>query len=130
IANGHQRILHITESKRRTIQHRTEAYHDTLIEAGIPFDPALIIECEINAEDTYRVTKKLLAHKAPEFSAVFCANDISAMGFMRAAQEAGLRIPHDISVVGFDDIASVAFLTPPLTTIRIEIGELASMAVQ
>src|SRR5690606_3586628 len=81
-------------------------------------------------EDTYRVTKKLLAHKAPEFSAVFCANDISAMGFMRAAQEAGLRIPHDISVVGFDEIASVAFLTPPLTTIRIEIGELASMAVQ
>lgn len=130
IANGHERILHITETKRRTIQHRTEAYHDTLIDAGIPFDPKLIVECEINAKETYRIAKKLLASQSPDFSAVFCANDISAMGFMRAAQEAGLRIPQDISVVGFDDIASVAFLTPPLTTIRIEIGELASMAVQ
>lgn len=130
IAHGHERILHITESKRRTIQHRTEAYRDTLIDAGIPFDPELIIRCEINAEETYRISKELIKSKSLDFSAVFCANDISAMGFMRAAQEAGLRIPQDISVVGFDDIASVAFLTPPLTTIRIEIGELASMAVQ
>lgn len=130
IANGHKRILHITESTRRTIQHRTEAYHDTLIDAGIPFDPKLIVECEINAEKTYEIMKQKLERAEPDFSAVFCANDISAMGFIRAAQEVGLRIPQDISVVGFDDIASVAFLTPPLTTIRIEIGELASMAVQ
>ncbi len=129
IENGHERILHITQSKRRTIQHRTEAYRATLAEAGIRYDPKLIVEAEINADETYRVMQKRFEQVEVDFTAVFCANDISAMGFMRAAQEFGLRIPQDISVIGFDDIASAAFLSPPLTTIRIEIGELASLAL-
>lgn len=129
LENGHERILHIAESRRLTIRRRTEAYHASLEEAGIRVDPKLIVETEINAEETYRVMKKRLKDSGPDFTAVFCANDISAMGFMRAAQELGLRIPQDISVVGFDDIASVAFLTPPLTTVRIEVGELASLAL-
>jgi LacI family transcriptional regulator len=55
---------------------------------------------------------------------------MAAMGFMRAAQEAGLRIPQDVSVIGLDDIASAAFLSPPLTTVRIESAELATLAVR
>lgn len=130
LANGHRRILHITESRRRTIQRRTEAYLASLDEAGIRFDPKLVIETEINAEETYKTMRQHFAQAEPDYTAVFCANDISAMGFMRAAQELGLRIPQDISVVGFDDIASVAFLSPPLTTVRIEVGELASLALR
>lgn len=130
IENGHERILHITESKRRTIQHRTEAYHAALLKAGIPFDPDLIIETDINAEETYRVLAKRFAQKKPDFTAVFCANDLSAMGLIRAAQENGLRIPEDISVIGFDDVATSAFLSPPLTTIRINTRELTSLALR
>lgn len=130
IENGHERILHITQSKRSTIRHRTEAYKAALIEAGIRVDPKLIIETEINPEETYRVMAKRFAQSELDFSAVFCANDLAAMGFMRAAQDAGLRIPEDVSVIGFDDIASAAFLSPPLTTIRIETGQLASLAVR
>lgn len=127
--NGHERILHITQSKRRTIRHRAEVYHTVLAEVGIQPDPDLIIEAEINAEETYRVVAQRLARTARDFTAVFCANDISAMGFMRAAQEIGLRVPQDISVIGFDDIPAAAFLSPPLTTIRVETNELAGMAL-
>jgi DNA-binding LacI/PurR family transcriptional regulator len=130
LANGHTRILHITQSHRRTIQRRTEAYKDMLWEAGIAFDPDLVIETEINAEQTYKVMTQRLAQRGADYTAVFCANDLSAMGFMRAAQEYGLSIPNDISVIGFDDISSVAFLSPPLTTIRIDVRQLAAQAVR
>jgi DNA-binding LacI/PurR family transcriptional regulator len=73
--------------------------------------------------------KQRLAQGELDCTAAFCANDLSAMGFMRAAQEVGLRIPRDISVIGFDDIAAAAFLSPPLTTIRIKTGELATLAL-
>jgi DNA-binding LacI/PurR family transcriptional regulator len=130
IDQGHERIMHITQLTRRTIQRRTEAYQDVLAEAGIPYDPRCVIEVEINAEATYKVMKQRLAQGDLDCTAVFCANDLSAMGFLRAAQEVGLRIPQDISVIGFDDIASAAFLSPPLTTIRIETGELATLALR
>jgi DNA-binding LacI/PurR family transcriptional regulator len=130
IDRGHKRILHITQSKRRTIQWRAEAYRFALAEAGIPYDPQLLFDVEINAEETYAAMTHRLAQKDIDFTAVFCANDLSAMGFMRAAQEIGLRIPDDVSVIGFDDIAPSAFLSPPLTTIRIETQELATLAVR
>lgn len=130
LANGHTRILHLTQLARRTIQRRTEAYKDMLWEAGIAFDPDLIVETEINAETTYKIMKQRLASRGVDYTAVFCANDLTAMGFMRAAQEYGLSIPNDVSVIGFDDLASVAFLSPPLTTIRIEQRQLAMLAVR
>jgi DNA-binding LacI/PurR family transcriptional regulator len=130
IEHGHQRILHITQSKRRTIQRRAEAYQFALAEAGIPYDPQLLFEVEINPEATYTAMAHRLAQRAIDFTAVFCANDLSAMGFMRAAQEIGLRVPDDVSVIGFDDIAPAAFLLPPLTTIRIETQELATLALR
>lgn len=130
LSNGHKRILHITQHKRRTVQRRTDAYRAFLAEAGIKYDPKLVVECEINAEETYKVMKQRFAQGALDFTAVFCANDLSAMGFIRASQEIGLRIPQDVSVVGFDDIATSAFLSPPLTTIRVETGELATLALR
>lgn len=130
IAHGHRRILHVTWTSRRTIQRRCEAYQAALAEAGIPYDPRLVLEVPINAEDTYQGLRRRLAEGEPNFTAAFCANDIAAMGFFRAVQEAGLRIPEDISIVGFDDVALAAFLSPPLTTVRIERAELAVLAVR
>jgi DNA-binding LacI/PurR family transcriptional regulator len=130
IASGHRRILHITQSRRRTIRRRTEAYKDTLREAGIAYDPQLVVEVEINAEQTYKMMTQHLSQGGVDYTAVFCANDLSAMGFMRAAQEFGLNIPNDVSVIGFDDISAVAFLSPPLTTIRIDARQLATLALR
>jgi DNA-binding LacI/PurR family transcriptional regulator len=98
---------------------------------GIEMDPDLIVQIE--AEDPspqvgYPYAKQLLARKIP-FSALFAYNDLSAIGAIRALQEEGLRVPTDVSVVGFDDIQSAAFNTPSLTTIRqplVKMGEIAA----
>jgi DNA-binding LacI/PurR family transcriptional regulator len=130
IAQGHQRILHVTWSERSTIRRRREAYESALAGAGLPYDPRLVVEAKMNADDTYQEMKRKLTEEKVDFTAAFCANDLGAMGFMRAAQEAGYRIPEDISVIGFDDIESAAYLSPPLTTVRIETVELAKLALK
>jgi LacI family transcriptional regulator len=77
----------------------------------------------------YPFAKKLLERKVP-FTALFAYNDISALGAIRAFQEAGLRVPHDVSVVGFDDIQGAAFNTPSLTTVRQPLTRMGSIAAQ
>src|SRR5216683_3361360 len=100
-------------------------------EIGIPMRAELIVQLEGDDPTPqlgYPVAKKLLARRRP-FSALFAYNDISAIGSIRAFQEAGLRVPEDVSVVGFDDIQIAAYNTPSLTTVRQplrKIGEIAA----
>jgi LacI family transcriptional regulator len=77
----------------------------------------------MSPEIGYVPMKKLL-DRTREFTAVFCFNDIAAIGAIRALIEAGLRVPADVSVVGFDDIQSAAFCTPSLTTVRQPLNEM------
>jgi LacI family transcriptional regulator len=67
-----------------------------------------------------------LLKKTRDFTAIFCFNDIAAIGAIRALKDAGLRVPEDVSVVGFDDVLSAAYATPSLTTVRqplVEMGK-------
>jgi len=77
----------------------------------------------MSPEIGYQPMKQLL-ERTREFTAVFCFNDIAAIGAIRALSEAGLRVPADVSVVGFDDIQSAAFCTPSLTTVRQPLNEM------
>ena len=77
----------------------------------------------------YPVTKQLLARGKP-FTALFAYNDISAIGAIRALQEQGLRVPQDVSVMGFDDIPGAAFYTPSLTTVRQPLNRMGEVAAQ
>ncbi|HWY21655.1 MAG TPA: LacI family DNA-binding transcriptional regulator [Candidatus Acidoferrum sp.] len=77
----------------------------------------------------YPFGKKLLERKVP-FTALFAYNDISALGAIRAFQEAGLRVPQDISVIGFDDIQSAAYSTPSLTTVRQPLAHMGRLAAE
>lgn len=77
----------------------------------------------------YHATRKLLASKK-QFTALFAFNDISAMGAIRALREAGLRVPADVSVVGFDDIQSAAYQNPGLTTVRQPLKEMGRTAAE
>ena len=98
---------------------------------GVRMRPELIVELK-GVDPTpnlgYPFAKQLLARKQ-EFSALFAYNDISAIGSICAFHEAGLRVPEDVSVVGFDDIQTAAYVTPPLTTVRqplLKMGEVAA----
>lgn len=101
-------------------------------EMGIPMRPELIMQ--IDSTDStprlgYPYARKLLERKVP-FSALLAYNDISAMGAIWAFHESGLRVPEDISVVGFDDIPSAAFTTPTLTTVRQPLQQMGRIAAK
>jgi LacI family transcriptional regulator len=71
-----------------------------------------------------------LLEKTREVTAIFCFNDIAAIGAIRALKDAGLRVPEDVSVVGFDDIQSAAYSTPSLTTVRQPLFEMGQRGAQ
>ena len=71
-----------------------------------------------------------LLEKTRDFTAIFCFNDIAAIGAIRALKDAGLRVPGDVSVVGFDDIQSAAYSTPSLTTVRQPLFEMGQRGAQ
>lgn len=130
IERGHRRILHVTELQRRTLQRRHESYRAGLEEAGIAYDPSLVIDTGVGTGGVYQTVRSLLQAGSLDFSAVFCVNDSSAVEVIHALKESGRRVPEDVSVVGYDDIPIAAFLTPPLTTVRIERQQLCTLAVR
>jgi len=95
-------------------------------------DSDLIVHLEFDDPSPqlgYPYAKQLLARKKP-FTALFGYNDIAAIGAIRALQEEGLRIPQDVSVVGFDDIPWAAFHTPSLTTVRQPLQKMGQIAAE
>ena len=129
---GHRRIAVI---KGQEFSSDTGIRWDTIEAAArkrkIPIDPKLTLQLVSDSpspEVGYSATKKFLAN-GEQFTALFAFNDISAIGAIRALEEMGLRVPQDISVLGFDDIYAAAFHNPALTTIRqplFAMGELAA----
>jgi LacI family transcriptional regulator len=99
---------------------------------GLRMDPDLIVNLEHDDPSPqlgYPYAQQLLARKKP-FTALFAYNDISALGAIRAIQEHGMKIPHDVSVVGFDDIPWAAFHTPSLTTVQQPLGKMGQIAAE
>ncbi|MDC9812622.1 MULTISPECIES: LacI family DNA-binding transcriptional regulator [Rhizobium] len=116
IMHGHHRIATITgEIWMQAAQDRLTGYRRALATADIPFDPELVIEGDWSAGAGYASTMKLLALKEPP-TAIFCQNDRTAIGCYEALKDAGLHIPQDMSVVGYDDEEISRHLVPPLTT--------------
>jgi DNA-binding LacI/PurR family transcriptional regulator len=99
---------------------------------GLPLPPQLVAQLEEDSpspEVGYHAAQKLLAARTP-FTALFAFNDISALGAMRAFREAGLRVPEDISVIGFDDVPSAFFHNPALTTVRQPLHTMGQLAAE
>jgi DNA-binding LacI/PurR family transcriptional regulator len=129
---GHEKIAFMKGSTVSVdSDERWNAICEVAAKLGIRMRPELIIE--LKGDDPtpnlgYPFAKQLLERKQP-FTAMFAYNDISAIGAICAFQEVGLRVPDDISVVGFDDIQSAAYISPPLTTVRqplLKMGEIAA----
>ncbi len=130
---GHRKIAFI---KGQDFSSDTEIRWETIVEAankrGIKIDKNLVAQLEgdiPSPEIGYVATKKILSNKKP-FTALFAFNDISAIGAIRALQEVGLRVPEDVSVLGFDDVYAAAFHNPALTTIRQPLFEMGKLAAQ
>jgi LacI family transcriptional regulator len=127
---GHRRIGHITgEMKLISAIQRLQGYKDGLAAAGIPLNEDLIEIGDYMTETAVICARKLLS--LPDRpTAIFAANDNSAMGVYQAARELGLQIPGDLSVIGFDNLHEAAYLDPPLTTIDQFIEKMATTATE
>ncbi|WP_335932918.1 LacI family DNA-binding transcriptional regulator [Streptomyces sp. PTD5-9] len=127
VALGRCRIAHITGPLDQTSAlDRIDGYRDVLPDA----DPALLVTGDFTAEGGARAMARLL-DRAPGPDAVFAANDLMASGALRVLRERGRRVPEDVALVGFDDIASVAEATdPPLTTVRQDIEGMGRLMVR
>ena len=132
VSLGHRRIALIRRRQTTALSMlRHEGYRQVLAEAGIAYDPTLVVKSGPLQGDGYAAMQQLLTI-TPRPTAVFTHNDIIAMGAIRAIYDAGLDVPGDISIVGYDDITSAAYLAPALTTIRspkIEMGKLAGQTI-
>lgn len=128
INRGHRRIGFIKgHPSHMATDDRLSGYLRALDRAGLPFESQLIADGEFDFESGLAAGEMFLAMADPP-TAVFASNDYMAAGVQIAAHRAGLNIPHDLSVVGFDDTTLARMVWPPLTTIRQPIFELASAA--
>lgn len=127
---GHRRIGLLTGPVRDlSARARVDGFRAALDYAGVPFDPDLERRGEFTFEDGRDLGAQLLARPDPP-TAVVCGDDLQAMGVYAAARDAGLRIPDDLSVVGFDDVEQAAWLAPSLTTVRQPFAEIGATAAR
>ena len=127
---GHRRIGFINgRPDLKSAERRLRGYRDSLAQAGIPIDPKLIVQGDFTASVALIGARQLLSLSPPP-TAIFCANDQSAFGAYQAAHEAGLTIPDDLSIIGFDNIPEAAQVRPGLTTVDQSIQEMGKIAVQ
>jgi len=139
---GHRRIAFMRGPKAiPDSEYRWQSIQQVAGEIGLRIDPTLVIRIDsagwsiktghhpMAPEIGYKPMQALL-EKTHDFTAIFCFNDIAAIGAIRALKDAGLRVPEDVSVVGFDDIQSAAYSTPSLTTVRQPLFEMGQRGAQ
>ena len=127
---GHTQIAHITGAPKLGIsEERGAGYRDALAAAGVDADPALVAEGTFTEEGGYNGARAVL-EASPTLTAIFAANDLSAVGALNAVAVAGRRVPDDVSVVGFDDLRLAQYTSPPLTTVHQPAEAIARLATE
>lgn len=128
IALGHRRIAHIAGSDDMSTGHtRRQGYLSTLQRHHLPADPDLVVPGSYREPGGYEAMRRLLDLPRPP-TAVFAVNDLAAAGAVRAIEEAGLQVPRDVSVVGFNDLSAAIGTARLLTTIRLPLHEMGEAA--
>ena len=124
---GYQRIAQIATAKNTAGFDRSQGYQDALTGFGMQYDENLVAYGDYTRESGYNGMKQLLSYQP---DAVFCQSDTMALGALQAIREAGLSVPDDLAMVGFDDLPPALLAEPNLTTVRQPIHEIGMMAVQ
>lgn len=112
-----------------SIQQRWASYCMALLDHGLSVNYALVESGSLTTESGYAACQRLLSRRTA-FSAIFCADDITAIGALKALREAGRDVPGDVSLIGFDDIELAQHVTPPLTTIHLDADQLGATALR
>ncbi|KQV84378.1 LacI family DNA-binding transcriptional regulator [Rhizobium sp. Root1220] len=117
---GHRRILHLTGSHRHTIRERVRGFQAAIaaVDGAVGRLVSMTFQGSASLE-AHELTAAILAEE-PGFTAAFCMNDFIAVGVLEAANEAGLRVPEDFAIVGFDDLPCAMMTNPPLSTMRVD----------
>lgn len=123
---GHRHIGYIGETSS---ENRYQGYRDTLSKYHLPFDNSYIAPVLFSSNGGYNGAQKLLEQQ-PALTAIFCGNDITAIGVIRAIKDRALKIPRDISVISIDDIDTAQYLSPMLTTVHVPVEAMGSMAAK
>ncbi|EYR64223.1 LacI family transcriptional regulator [Actinotalea ferrariae CF5-4] len=127
---GHRRIAVVSgPADVLCSRARIDGYRSALEEAGVPVDPALIRHGNFFVDGGHAHARELLATPDPP-TAIFGGSDLQSIGVLRAAREAGLRVPEDLSVVGYDDLPVAEWMGPALTTVRQPLEEMAATATR
>src|SRR5271157_4230491 len=130
IRAGHRRIGYINgEASMEAARHRLRGYRQALATADLPFDPDLVREGNWQPISGYEAARELMSLKSPP-TAIFCANDLMAVGCYEALRELGLRIPEDVAVMGYDDREIAQHLHPPLSSVLLPHFEMGSIAAE
>jgi LacI family transcriptional regulator len=128
---GHTRIGFVTGALAvRSAVDRLQGYKAALTDCDIPVNEELIVKSDYQQQTSYETTKDLLQSVDPPPTAIFASSDLSAFGAMDAVRERGLRIPSDISIIGFDDIPQASLVYPKLTTVRQPLEQMGRVAVK
>ena len=127
---GHRRIGHITGTPQlASAGERIDGYRAALLDKGLPFDEQLVVEGDFYQEGGTSGATALLDLAEPP-TAIFAANDLSAFGAMDVIRARGMEIPHDISILGFDDIPNAQVTWPKLTTVRQPLAQMGRVAAR
>lgn len=129
---GHSKIAHICgDTKKLSGTKRLDGYIKEMNEAGLIIEKDYIVNGDFTENGGYECAKKLLTGKKKNgITGIFASNDSMAIGAIKAIKEMGLKIPDDISIVGYDDIRIASYISPSLTTIKSSILEMASIATR
>ncbi|MEU0091022.1 LacI family DNA-binding transcriptional regulator [Kribbella sp. NPDC006257] len=127
LSHGHRTVHHVAIPSTTSVGDRQRGWKRALVAAGAPV-PEVVRPHSWSTTAAHEAALRLLLD--PAVTAILCGNDDQALGVMRAAHDRGLRIPDDVSVVGFDDIPAAAYLTPALTTVRFDFAALGRQAFE
>ena len=126
---GHREVVHLSGALRTyDARARVEGWRNEMVTAGV--DAPLLLEGDFTAESGFRLANQLVDAGGPLPTAIFAGNDQMAMGVLAAFARRGIRVPRDVSLVGFDDMAGAGFLVPALTTVRQDFVTLGALSIR
>lgn len=130
IKEGHRRIAHISGPKHwLSCKERLRGYRDALEQYGLPCNEELVVNGDMYMVKSMEITQRLMEITNPP-TALFCINDYAAIGAIKVLKELDYRVPGDVAVAGFDDIALAGYFDPSLTTVRQPMRQLGEVAAE